>query len=135
LRSDEVLEDLFHLVFIFFLSEDTVYFTVKLGHFIDYHIPNNFIIHAEVTVNKTITHAGHGASFHSRVSLSKIAGYLFGGFADNFQATYESPLQRLVLEKRLFMNAIGMPDNIVRLDEDMTKIFKRPVGHLRLRSE
>ena len=61
------------------------------------HIPDDGVIHAEVIMDKAVSHAGNLSPFDIRLLVSYLLRNLLGGFPDNLQAADERPFERWVI--------------------------------------
>jgi uncharacterized OB-fold protein len=93
------------------------------------HVPHQFVVHAEVVVNQSISHARHTPPVNLGMATAEVRGNLLGGLANDLEAAYEGAAQRRVVDERRELDVRTSRDEVIRLYEDVPKEITRLEGH------
>jgi hypothetical protein len=86
---------------------------------------NQIIIDAEVAVDQSIAHAGHGAPFELRVLLPEVLWNVLSRFADYLDAANERSLQSFIDKEFVALDASRLRFSLFGFNQHVLKIFNR----------
>ena len=73
----------------------------KLRNAVLNNVPDELVVHAEVVVNQTVAHTGHGAPLHRWMLCAKLRGNFLRRLSDNLKTSYNRTTQRFVHDEVL----------------------------------
>jgi len=91
--------------------------------FVSGYVPDEFIVHAEVAVDKSIAHAGHGSPLKLRVFLAKLIRNVLGSLSNNLDTPHNGTLQRLIIEESIELLARDRLVDERRFHKHVTQIL------------
>jgi hypothetical protein len=72
---------------------------------VDYGVPDELVINRIIDVNQTIPHPGNSMPLDTRKLLANGVWDMPDGFADDFNASGDSPFEEFIPQERVSVNA------------------------------